>query len=109
VSSSEWRHQRIAANESSFRAINERLAASLRQVRHLPEQLEFICECGNGACDARVSLTIAEYEAVRADALTFVVLPGHVFPEAERVVSGTDRFQVVRKTSDAGKAEATEG
>ena len=107
MSSSEWRQRRIADNERSFRAINERLVDGLRQVRHLPEQVEFICECGSRACTARVSLTIAEYEAVRGDARTFAVLPGHVFEEAERVISANERFEVVRKTGTAG--EVAEG
>ena len=102
----EWRERRIAENERSFRAINERLADGLRQVRHRPELLEFICECGSRACAERVTLSISEYEAVREDRRSFAVVPGHVFPEAEDVVIGNDRFEVVRKTGTAGEVAA---
>jgi hypothetical protein len=100
--SPEWRQRRIADNESTFRSINERLAEGLRHVNHLPEHLEFICECGSRSCAGRVSLSIDEYEQLRRDARTFAVLPGHVFREAEDVVAGNERFQVVRKVGIAG-------
>lgn len=94
---SEWRQKRIADNEASFRDINERLEDGLRQVRHTPELLRFICECGDRRCESSVSLTFEEYEAVRRDSRRFAVVPGHVFPETERVVAGNDRYEVVEK------------
>jgi hypothetical protein len=97
----EWRLQRIAKNEASFRDINERLEAGLRQVRHTPERLEFICECGDRGCEATVQLSFDEYEAVRRDSRRFFVVPGHVFPETERVVAGNDRYEVVEKFGEA--------
>jgi hypothetical protein len=97
----EWRQKRIAQNETSFRDINERLAQGLRTVRHTPELLSFICECGDRGCEAFVSMSLEEYEAVRRDSRRFAVVPGHVFPEAERVVASHERFQVVEKTGDA--------
>jgi hypothetical protein len=93
----EWRKRRVAANETSFRDINERLEAGLRQVRHTPELLRFICECGDRGCEQAVCLTFDEYEAVRRDSRRFAVVPGHVWPETERVVAGNDRYEVVEK------------
>jgi hypothetical protein len=95
--SSDWRQKRIADNEASFRDINERLEDSLRQVRHTPDLLRFICECGDRRCESSISLTLEEYEAVRRDSRRFAVVPGHVFPETERVVAANDRYQVVEK------------
>jgi hypothetical protein len=97
----EWRQQRIARNESSFRDINERLERGLRQVRHAPERLPFICECGDRGCEASVLVSFEEYEAVRRDSRWSLVVPGHVFPEAERVVAGNDRYEVVEKIGAA--------
>ena len=93
----DWRQKRIAKNETSFRDINERLEAGLRQVRHTPEVLEFICECGRRDCEEHVQLTFEEYEAVRRDSRRFAVVPGHVFPDTERVVGGNERYDVVEK------------
>ena len=98
---SEWRQKRIADNETSFRDINERLEDSLRHVRHTPDLLRFICECGDRGCESSVYLTFEEYEAVRRDSRRFAVVPGHVFPETERVVAGNDRYEVVEKWGTA--------
>jgi hypothetical protein len=97
----EWRTARIAKNETSFRDINERLEEGLRQARDTPELLQFVCECGDRRCEGLVSLSFDEYEAVRRDSRRFVVVPGHMFPETERVIEGNDRYEVVEKFGDA--------
>lgn len=89
--------QRIAKNEACFRDINERLEEGLRQVAHTAQFEEFVCECGRGDCEDTISLTFAEYERVRRDSRHFAVVPGHIFPETERVVESHDRFEVVEK------------
>ena len=94
---SEWRQKRIADNEASFRDINERLEEGLRHVRHTPELLRFVCECGDRRCESSICLSLEEYEAVRQDSRRFAVVPGHAFPETERVVAGNDRYEVVEK------------
>src|SRR5881275_1191141 len=88
---SEWRKKRIAANETSFRDINDELERGLRRVPGLPPLLEFVCECGSRSCEAVVRLTLDEYEAVRTDSRRFAVVPGHVFLHTERVVAGNER------------------
>ena len=98
---SEWRQKRIAHNEASFRDINEHLEDGLRQVRHAPELQQFICECGDRSCESSVRLSFEEYEALRRDSRRFAVVPGHVFPETERVVAANDRDEVVEKTGAA--------
>jgi hypothetical protein len=40
------------------------------------DRWEFRCECGAGECRVAVSLTLAEYEALRAAGLP-VLAPGH--------------------------------
>ena len=99
--SSEWRRKRIAKNETSFRDINERLEEGLHQVRHTPELLQFVCECGSRDCEQLISLTFDEYEAVRRDSRRFAVVPGHIFPDTERVVDGNERYDVIEKFGEA--------
>jgi hypothetical protein len=65
------------------------------------EQMEFLCECDDTDCVEKVSATPAEYEAVRAVATQFVVLPGHEDPSVEHVVQQTERFLVVEKEGEA--------
>jgi hypothetical protein len=95
------RKARIAKNEASFRDINERLEHGLRHVPDAPALEQFVCECGDRTCEELVSLTLEEYEAVRTDSRHFAVVPGHVFPETERIVGGNDRFQVIEKFGEA--------
>ena len=98
---SEWRRKRIAKNETSFRDINERLEAGLKQVQHRPALVEFVCECGNRNCEEHIRMTIEEYEAVRRDSRRFAVVPGHVLRETERVVASRGDYDVVEKFGDA--------
>jgi hypothetical protein len=98
--STDWRQERIAKNETSFRDINERLKRDLEHVQHAPTLEQFICECGDRSCEELVSLTFEEYEAVRRDSRRFAVVPGHVFPEVERVVHSSPRYEIVEKIGD---------
>jgi len=89
---------RLAKNEALFRDVNERVKR-IDAAHGLPadELWDFLCECSDGSCLARVSLTAAEYERVRANAAQFAIVPGHTVPEVERVVHETPRYAVVEK------------
>jgi hypothetical protein len=51
----------------------------------------------------QLTLTLDEYEHIREDSEAFAVAPGHVYPEAEVVVSQNERFTVVRKIGAAAQ------
>jgi hypothetical protein len=53
------------------------------------------CECGDSACQERVPLTHAEYEAVRAYGSRFAVSINHENPENAWVLSENARFAVI--------------
>ena len=91
------RTRRIADNESRFREINERLREDLRALPEDGERVDFVCECGQADCAARVALTVDEYESVRASSLDFFTVPGHHVGDVEDVVDVNDRFARVRK------------
>lgn len=97
-------HERAARNQDSFRDYNERIEAS--NAAHVwvdPPMPDWVCECAYETCSQPVNLTIAEYEAVRAEATHFFVVPGfdHVVPEVEHVVERTERYWVVEKVGEA--------
>jgi hypothetical protein len=50
---------------------------------------------------------VSEYEAVRANARTFMVYPGHVTRGAEHVVRGNERFIVVEKLGVSAEVAET--
>ena len=92
----------MAQNETLFREVNERVQAVAHQFG--PEvPYEFMCECANADCTFRVSLSIAEYESIRADPRQFVVLPLHYTPEVEQLARETETYWVVRKTGEPGE------
>jgi len=95
------RKERIARNESAFRALNESLEASVHRGRPAEDFAGFVCECGDTDCDATVRLDLPTYESIRQDAQLFVILPGHDVPDVEDVVDGSGGYVVVRKHEDA--------
>ena len=90
--------RRIGSNEAAFRKVNEMLRASKRLV-DATQLFPFRCECGVLGCNQLLELTIPEYEAVRAEATHFFIVPGHEIPEAEHIVEAGERYAVVEKHS----------
>ena len=88
-------------NEALFREVNERIEDVGTALAPDDVPMEFLCECDDRDCVEKVSATPAEYEAIRAVATHFVVLPGHEDPGVERVVQQTERFLVVEKEGQA--------
>jgi hypothetical protein len=86
-------------NEALFRDVNERIAESAE--RFEAERTEFICECSDPNCTHRVSASLDEYENVRSEPTTFLLVPGHEEEDIERVVSDRGRFRVVEKVQAA--------
>jgi hypothetical protein len=84
-----------ATTEALFRDVNERIAE--RAERFDAGETEFICECSDPSCTHRVAASLVEYEEVRGDAATFLVVPGHEQDGIERVVSDRGRFRIVEK------------
>jgi hypothetical protein len=97
--------ERLARNEVMFRAINERIRELARRFEVDGEPVAFICECADETCVEKVSLTIEQYDELRALPARFVVMPGHeATPLVERVVVRSAGFVVVRKIGLAAEA-----
>jgi hypothetical protein len=96
------RERRMAQNEVLFREVNERVQEQAEGFGG-GGTFQYLCECANADCTFRLTLTPAQYEAVRADPTTFVVLPLHFTPEVETLVTEHDAFWIVRKTGEAGE------
>ena len=95
----------MAENESLFRDINEAVEVAAQRFHDADDVLqEFLCECGDTACVERLTMTLAEYEAVRANASRFAIRNGHEIAEAERVVEVNDRYTVIEKFGAGSEA-----
>ncbi len=94
----------VVRTQALFREVNERVS-DLGLSNGAGELREFLCECGSEACTEPIALSSEEYEAVRRIPTHFLVKPGHVVPELERVVVREDRYSVVEKVGEhAGAA-----
>jgi hypothetical protein len=91
-----------AHTEALFRDVNERIAESAQ--RFEADSTQFVCECADPGCVDRVEATLDEYEEVRSDGATFMLTPGHLDEDIERVVSDRGRFHVVEKVQRTVRA-----
>jgi transcription initiation factor TFIID subunit TAF12 len=84
-----------ARTEALFRDVNERIAESAQ--RFDADSTQFVCECADAHCTNRLEATLDEYEEVREDGATFMLVPGHHHDDIERVVKDRGRFHIVEK------------
>ena len=91
------REERIGRNEALFREVNERIEAMHDAMESEASNAEFLCECGNAACTEHIRISLREYEAVRSDPTTFVVVSGHDESSVEQVIERHAGYDVVRK------------
>jgi hypothetical protein len=101
TAASDWREERLAQNEVFFRTVNEGIEQQAVRFGG-DDDYEFICECASRECLDRVSLTLREYEHIRAEGTRFVVVPGHENVELELVVQTARSYNVVEKDGPAG-------
>ena len=101
------RERRLAANESVFREVNERIAEMAERLEAAEtERWDFLCECARPGCAERISLTSGEYAHVRAQPNRFAVTLDHAIAEIERVVERLGDYEIVEKEGEAGRVAA---
>jgi hypothetical protein len=99
--------ERIARNDSTFRAANEEIAEYASD-HEFVERVPFICECATESCVAVVNLSLAEYEEVRSVPTRFFVAPGHQGSEGPvTMLEDREQYLLVEKGGRAGEV-ATE-
>jgi hypothetical protein len=102
------RKDRLARNEVVFREVNERIEKLVREgawfdpSARQAESLEVLCECGNADCGTPLTVTLSEYERVRSEPTQFLVVPGHVIRDIEKVVGAGAGYEVVEKLGGEG-------
>jgi len=89
----EERERTLLANEAVYRELNEQL----EHMTAATAELMICCECANMNCARPLRIEYGEYERVRADALLFVIAPGHDDVSVEDVVERGSEYHVVRK------------
>jgi hypothetical protein len=96
--------ERIARNDAIFREANEQIERAAHE-HEVHDGVPFLCECADERCTEIVRLSLAEYEAVRADPTHFVNAPGHHVPfsHAVRVIAQRDGYVIVEKLGRAAE------
>lgn len=94
--------ERRAKNEVLFRGVNEAIEEQALRFGGVDDEYEFLCECSAAECVTRVTLTLRQYEQIRAEGTRFVLVPGHADPQIEEVVGSTAGHHVVEKDGAAG-------
>ena len=90
--------ERIARNQATFRAANERIGAAAG-----------VYECADPTCTEVVLLEFDQYEEIRSDSRRFLNVPGHqaAAQGASVVVEERNGYVIVEKMGHAGEiAEA---
>ena len=93
----EERERRVGVNEAVFREANERIDDLNQTFATITDRLVLVCECGDGECVEKISMSPGAYEELRAEATHFAVVPGHEVADVEQVVARREGYDVVRK------------
>lgn len=99
------RERRVAANQTMFREVNERIKEVSEHVGAIDGGPEFLCECADEECVERIQLSLDQYESLRDNPRRFVVVSGHQV-DVERVVADHGAFLIVEKRGEAGELAA---
>ena len=90
----------LAVRQNVMREVNERIHR-LRWAQTESEGIAYLCECSLVECATTVLLGAAEYDAVRASPVRFLLVPGHERREVERVVERHADYTVVENVGEA--------
>src|SRR4051812_39268632 len=103
----EQREIRATRNQAIFRAINEKIASLNDAFGVVAGTFSVACECADNTCIALLEILPDAYHDVRKNPRRFVVLPEHVQPDVEDVVSTAEGYTVVEAIgSGASVADA---
>jgi hypothetical protein len=92
--------EKRAENEATFRAANERIRETERELDPPLERVPYLCECDDVHCHEPMRLTASEYEHIRENGATFAVLRGH--SSNGEVIEEHEHYVVVLKPDGSG-------
>ena len=104
VSMRRWneRKQRIVKNEQAFRDYNNRrLQGEDVPATDTEDLIPFMCECGDEDCIETLAVTAAQFTEAHSAPNLFLVKPGHVYPDVERVIGEQSTYAIVEKYTSA--------
>lgn len=105
--------ERIAKNDATFRAANEKIEDTATGFG-MKGDIPFICECADPACTSLLTLPLEDYQEMRLNPRWFLNIEGHEVPSVEagavKVVERRGSYLIVEKLGVAAViAEQTAG
>ena len=90
------------------REVNERIAELIEGFHTKAEEpvMTVFCECGSDECMARIETTLAEYRAVRAGPMRWVVSSAHIDTSADSIIARRNGYALIEHASDRLSPEA---
>ena len=102
--------RRQIENEMIFRRGNEKIGISLDKidnmyvedgtptlVRQNDMTIQFICECSDERCKARISPPLSTYQEIHLNRSSYILKPGHEVSNIENVTQVKSGYGVVKK------------
>jgi hypothetical protein len=92
--------RRAARNEELVSDVNRQIeeGAALHEIS---SSMPLHCECGQAGCLEKIDVDPRTYEPILDQPHRFIVVPGHIQREIERVVEEHGAFVVVEKIGEA--------
>jgi hypothetical protein len=81
--------------QALFRQVNERVLEANRSLGPTARLVDFVCECRDPECTDRLTLSVAQFDAIRGHPAWRLVRPGHSLPIHERTIEIHKGFAVV--------------
>jgi hypothetical protein len=82
-----------AKNQAIFRDVNDRIAELSAEWQ--AGEMEIFCECSRTGCTGLIHVANNDYERIRRSPGWFLIIPGHLASESDRVVERHQRFDVI--------------
>ena len=94
--------ERERQSRSLRREVNERIAELIEGFHTKAEEpvMTVFCECGSDECMARIETTLAEYRAVRAGPMRWVVSSAHIDTSADSIIARRNGYALVEHAPD---------
>ncbi len=93
--------ERRILNEFTSKILNEekldKVVAHRKANTSPHSDMSFQCECDDETCDQSIRLSTAEYQQVHRKANHFIVIPGHVCSDIEKVITSFANYVLVEK------------
>ena len=97
------REIRAARNQALFRAVNEQVTSVNEAFASITGTFAIACECADTTCIETLHISPDEYAEIRSNPRHFAVLPGHIYPEVEKVIRTSGQYVVVEKMAKAAE------